>query len=89
MGAPFACPGHPYLKPIIMKITKLTREQISKNNYEVKLDEIIEIDGKNYKAVEDCTACPFRKDEKLCGHLICTSCSREDQKSVHFVEVKI
>lgn len=71
-----------------MKVTKLTRDQL-KGGYEVKMDEVIEIDGKQYKAEEDCTACPFFENQSMCGNLICTRTHRKDGKSVHFVEVRI
>lgn len=72
-----------------MKITKLTREQLKKNSYDMQMDEIIEIEGKRYKAVEDCTACPFYDDLLLCLRMVCSKYHRKDKKSVHFEEVKI
>ena len=70
-----------------MKVTKLTRRDLENKDFEVKLGGMIEIDGKLYKAVEDCTACPFWDDKFMCNHMVCTRAHRKDHKSIHFVEV--
>lgn len=61
---------------------------------EVAVGDFIKRDGITYRCVEDapqtspsCVGCAFYED-KFCANITCSAYCREDDKSVHFVEVE-